>query len=124
MLGRMVPAAVADIRRTVLDVRRRPDLVPEPLRDPAALSPADLDSVHRWCPTGPGEELLLVWRPERPVDPLTGQVSLAVVTTWGVRLRPPLPVPFAVAHTDLWSCVFSRSPSPGAWAPCRSRRTG
>ncbi|MFC8423208.1 hypothetical protein ACFUN7_20450 [Streptomyces sp. NPDC057236] len=107
VLGRMVPVAVADIRRTVLDVLRRPDLAPGPLRDAAALSPAEPESVRRWYPTERGEESLLVWRPGHPVDLLTGQVSIAVVTTWGVRLRPSPPLPFAVAHTDPWSCDFS-----------------
>ncbi|WP_073931992.1 5'-methylthioadenosine/S-adenosylhomocysteine nucleosidase [Streptomyces sp. CB02400] len=107
VLGRMRPAAFANTGQTVRDVVRRPDLAPGLFRDTSALSPAELDSVRHLYPTERGEELLLVWQPERSLSLLTARVATAVVTTWGVRFQPPLPVPFGVAHTELWSCDFS-----------------
>ncbi|MEW2633761.1 5'-methylthioadenosine/S-adenosylhomocysteine nucleosidase [Streptomyces sp. NPDC048389] len=110
VLGRLQPAAVADIRQTVQDVLRRLDLPPGLLKDATTLSRTELDRVRRWCPTERGEDILLVWQPENSFSLLTLTPNVAVVTTWGIRFRPSLPVPFGVAHTDLWSCDFSLDP--------------
>jgi nucleoside phosphorylase len=107
VLGRMKPAAVADIRQTVRDVLHRSDVSPGLLKDATTLSGTELDRVRRWFPTERGEDLLLVWQPENSFSLLTLTPNVAVVTTWGVRFQPPLPVPFGVAHTDLWSYDFS-----------------